>query len=74
MTKMQKLPIEEQLSEEITNMVTTLEDVVHVMRDLRQQIFYNKRDIRTYQTKISKLEKEIEMLKLAVAGKSLQEK
>lgn len=71
---MQKLPIEEQLSEDITNMVTTLEDVVHVMRDLRQQIFYNKRDIRTYQTKISKLEKEIEILKLAVAGKSLQEK
>lgn len=74
MTKMQKLPIEEQLSEDITNMVTTLEDVVHVMRDLRQQIFYHKRDIRTYKTKISKLEKEIEILKLAVAGKSLQEK
>lgn len=60
---------EEQLLNELDDIVDTLENTAHAMRDLRTQIHINKRDIKNFKAKITKLEKELAVYKAYAENK-----
>lgn len=60
---------EEQLLNELDDIVDTLENTAHAMRDLRTQLYINKRDIKNFKAKITKLEKELAVYKAYAENK-----